>query len=104
MKQFAERGLDKAGIKLIGTGDVTDDDILNDMGDVALGVVTSHHYSAAHTVGRPTRSSWKPSQKANSNLRPNFMAVGGYDGMRVIYEALKKTKGAGRRRGAARLP
>ena len=30
------------------------------------------------------------------------MAVGGYDGMRVIYEALKKTKGAGRRRGAAR--
>ena len=48
MKQFAERGLDKAGIKLIGTGDVTDDDQLNDMGDVALGVVTSHHYSAAH--------------------------------------------------------
>ena len=48
MKQFAERGLDKAGIKLIATGDVTDDDILNDMGDVALGVVTSHHYSAAH--------------------------------------------------------
>jgi branched-chain amino acid transport system substrate-binding protein len=48
MKQFAERGLDKAGIKLIGTGDVTDDDQLADMGDVALGVVTSHHYSAAH--------------------------------------------------------
>jgi branched-chain amino acid transport system substrate-binding protein len=48
MKQFGERGMDKAGIKLIGTGDVTDDDQLNDMGDVALGVVTSHHYSAAH--------------------------------------------------------
>ena len=48
MKQFAERGLDKAGIRLIATGDVTDDDQLNDMGDVALGVVTSHHYSAAH--------------------------------------------------------
>ena len=48
MKQFTERGLDKAGIRLIGTGDVTDDDILNDMGDVALGVITSHHYSAAH--------------------------------------------------------
>jgi branched-chain amino acid transport system substrate-binding protein len=49
MKQFAERGLDKAGIRLIATGDVTDDDQLADMGDVALGVVTSHHYSAAHT-------------------------------------------------------
>jgi branched-chain amino acid transport system substrate-binding protein len=48
MKQFAERGMDKAGIKLIGTGDVTDDDILNGMGDVALGVVTAHHYSASH--------------------------------------------------------
>ena len=48
MKQFAERGLDKAGIRLIATGDVTDDDQLNDMGDVALGVVNSHHYSAAH--------------------------------------------------------
>ncbi len=48
MKQFQERGLDKSGIKLIGTGDMTDDDILNNMGDVALGVTTSHHYSAVH--------------------------------------------------------
>jgi branched-chain amino acid transport system substrate-binding protein len=92
MKQFAERGLDKAGIKLIGTGDVTDDDILNAMGDVALGVVTSHHYSAAH----PSTANKKfvdAFTKANSGLRPNFMAVGGYDGMRVIYEAAKATKG-----------
>jgi branched-chain amino acid transport system substrate-binding protein len=92
MKQFAERGLDKAGIKLIGTGDVTDDDILNAMGDVALGVVTSHHYSAAH----PSAANKKfvdAFTKANNGLRPNFMAVGGYDGMRVIYEAAKATKG-----------
>jgi branched-chain amino acid transport system substrate-binding protein len=94
MKQFAERGLDKAGIKLIGTGDVTDDDILNSMGDVAVGVVTSHHYSAAHDS--PTNKKFVEAfTKANGNLRPNFMAVGGYDGMRVIYEALKKTRGAG---------
>ena len=46
MKQFLERGMDKAGIRLIGTGDITDDDQINDMGDGALGVVTSHHYSA----------------------------------------------------------
>lgn len=94
MKQFAERGMDKAGIRLIGTGDVTDDDLLNDMGDVALGVVTSHHYSAAH----PSAANKKfvdAFMKANKGLRPNFMAVGGYDGMRVIYEALKKTGGKG---------
>jgi branched-chain amino acid transport system substrate-binding protein len=94
MKQFAERGLDKAGIRLIGTGDVTDDDILNSMGDVAVGVVTSHHYSAAHNS--PANKKFVEAfSKANNNLRPNFMAVGGYDGMRLIYEALKRTKGAG---------
>ncbi len=94
MKQFGERGMDKAGIKLIGTGDVTDDDQLNDMGDVALNVVTSHHYSAAHPS--PLNKKFVEAfQKANKNLRPNFMAVGGYDGMRVIYEALKKTGGKG---------
>jgi branched-chain amino acid transport system substrate-binding protein len=94
MKQFAERGLDKAGIRLIGTGDVTDDDILNSMGDVALGVVTSHHYSAAHPSA-VNKKFVEAFTKANGNLRPNFMAVGGYDGMRVIYEALKKTQGKG---------
>ena len=94
MKQFLERGMDKAGIKLIGTGDVTDDDLLNDMGDGALGVVTSHHYSAAHPSAM-NKKFVEAFKKANNNLRPNFMAVGGYDGMRVIYEALKATKGQG---------
>ncbi|MES3000548.1 MAG: ABC transporter substrate-binding protein [Pseudomonadota bacterium] len=92
MKQFLERGMDKAGIKLIATGDVTDDDQLNDMGDGALGVVTSHHYSAAHPSAA-NKKFVEAFQKANKGLRPNFMAVGGYDGMRVIYEALKKTGG-----------
>ena len=94
MKQFAERGLDKAGIRLIGTGDITDDDQLADMGDVALGVVTSHHYSANHksAVNQKFVEAFK---KANNGMRPNFMAVGGYDGMRVIVEGLKASKGAG---------
>ena len=94
MKQFLERGMDKAGIRLIGTGDVTDDDQLNDMGDGALGVVTSHHYSTAHPSAA-NKKFVEAFQKANKGMRPNFMAVGGYDGMRVIYEALKKTQGNG---------
>ena len=94
MKQFLERGMDKAGIKLIGTGDVTDDDQLNDMGDGALGVVTSHHYSASHPSAL-NKKFVEAFGKANKGMRPNFMAVGGYDGMRVIYEALKATKGKG---------
>ena len=92
MKQFLERGMDKAGIRLIGTGDLTDDDQLNDMGVGSLGVVTSHHYSAIHpsAVNKKFVEAFK---KANNGMRPNFMAVGGYDGMRVIYDALKATKG-----------
>ena len=71
MKQFAERGLDKGGIRLIGTGDVTDDDILNDMGDVALGVITSFHYSAAHesAVNKAYVDAFR---KANNDHAPQF--------------------------------
>jgi branched-chain amino acid transport system substrate-binding protein len=93
MKQFAERGLDKAGIRLIATGDVTDDDQLNDMGDVALGVVNSHHYSAAHPSA--ANKKYVADFEAANKFRPNFMSVGGYDGMRVIFKALDVTKGAG---------
>jgi branched-chain amino acid transport system substrate-binding protein len=93
MKQFAERGLDKSGVRLIATGDVTDDDQLADMGDVALGVVNSHHYSAAHPSA--TNKKFVEAFQAANKFRPNFMAVGGYDGMRVIYKALEATKGAG---------
>jgi branched-chain amino acid transport system substrate-binding protein len=93
MKQFTERGLDKSGIRLIATGDVTDDDQLNDMGDVAVGVVNSHHYSAAHPSA--TNKKFVTAFEAANKFRPNFMAVGGYDGMRVIYKALEATKGAG---------
>jgi branched-chain amino acid transport system substrate-binding protein len=92
MKQFSERGLDKAGIRVIGEGSVTDDDILDGMGDVAVGVVTAHHYSASHNS--PMNKKFVEAfGKANNGLRPNFMAVGGYDGMRVILEAAKVTKG-----------
>lgn len=92
MKQFIERGLDKSGIRLIGTGDITDDDILNGFGDAALGVVTAHNYSTAHPS--PKNQEYVAAfKKANPSLRPNFASVGAYDGMHLIYEALKKTNG-----------
>ena len=95
LKQFAERGLDKAGIKLIGEGSVADDEILNDMGDVALGLVTSHPYSASHNS--PANKKFVEAfMKQSKGIRPNFFGVAAYDGMRVIYEAVKATKGTGR--------
>lgn len=94
LKQFAERGLDKAGIKLIGEGSVADDEILNDMGDVALGLVTSHPYSVAHKSA--VNQKFVPAfMKLSNGVRPNFFGVAAYDGMRVIYEAIKTTKGQG---------
>jgi branched-chain amino acid transport system substrate-binding protein len=93
MKQFGERGLDKAGVKLLATGDVTDDDQLADMGDVALGVVTSHHYSAAHPS--PMNKKFVADFQALNKFRPNFMAVGAWDGLRLIFKGLDATKGAG---------
>src|ERR1700752_2712205 len=91
MKQYAERGLDKSVIKVIGPGDVMDDDLLNGMGDAALGTVTAHIYSAAHPS--EANKEFVAAYKKEFNQRPGFMAVGGYDGIHLIYEALKKTGG-----------
>jgi branched-chain amino acid transport system substrate-binding protein len=91
MKQYAERGLDKSGIKVIGPGDVMDDDLLNNMGDAALGAVTAHLYSAAHPSAM--NKAFVADYKKAFGSRPGFMAVSGYDGIHLIYEAIKKTGG-----------
>jgi branched-chain amino acid transport system substrate-binding protein len=94
LKGYEERGLKEAGIKLIATGDITDDTVLDTMGAPALGLITSFHYSADHKS--PDNDAFKKAYaEANgTKMRPNFMAAAGYDGMALIYEALKKTNGA----------
>jgi branched-chain amino acid transport system substrate-binding protein len=93
VKQFAERGLDKAGIRLLCTGDVVDDEKLNGMGDVMLGTISAHDYSAAHpsAMNAGYVAAFK---QANQGLRPNHNSVSGYDGMHLFYEALRKTNGS----------
>ncbi|MBP1851766.1 ABC transporter substrate-binding protein [Rhizobium halophytocola] len=92
MKQFVERGLADAGIKLIATGDVTDDDLLKAIGPAAKGVITGHFYSADHDS--PENKAFVDEvKKENDGMRPNFMAVGGYDAMHLAYAALEKTGG-----------
>jgi branched-chain amino acid transport system substrate-binding protein len=92
-RQYVERGMDKSGIRFIATGDVTDDDILNNMGDAALGVISAGPYSAAHpsAMNQAYVAAFKA---ANNGMRPNFMSVFAYDGMHAIYAALEKTKGS----------
>jgi len=91
-KQFVERGLDKSGIRIVGPGDsLTDDDELPGMTDAVLGIVTAYHYSAAHDS--PVNESFVAGFKNAYGKRPNGIALGGYDGMHLIFEALKRTGG-----------
>jgi branched-chain amino acid transport system substrate-binding protein len=91
-KQFRERGLDKAGIRLIGPGDIADDQLLPGMGDTMLGTMTAHFYSAAHAT--PMNLAFTRAYEKQTGERANFMAVSGYDGMHLIYAALRKTGGS----------
>jgi len=93
MKGFKERGLTQAGIKLISTGDLPDEDILEAIGDSALGLITSFHYSEVHKS--PENQAYVAAYyKAYPKDRPNFMSVGGYDGMHLIAAVLAKTGGS----------
>ncbi|WP_353194003.1 ABC transporter substrate-binding protein [Pusillimonas noertemannii] len=92
LKSYASRGLAEEGIKLIATGDLTDEDVLDAMGDPALGLITSFHYSDAHD-SELNKQYTEAYAKAYPGVRPNFMSMGGYDGMHLIYEVLKKTNG-----------
>lgn len=92
MRQFIERGLDKSGIKLLGDGSVLDDQLLDKIGDTALGVISAYHYSDAHP-SELNRKFTADFEKATGGMRANMMGVGAYDGMALIYGALKKTNG-----------
>ncbi len=93
MKAYADLGLDKAGIKYIGSGDITTDEELQGMGDAALGVITVHHYSAA--ADRPANKAFVAAYKKEygANLYPGFMAVGAWDAMDLIFNVVRAQNG-----------
>jgi branched-chain amino acid transport system substrate-binding protein len=90
-KSFAERGIDATKIRILGTGEVTDENAVKSMGDAALGIITAWHYDYNH----PSKMNQDFVKAYNDEFKrnPDFFAVGGYDGMHLIYEALKKAGG-----------
>jgi branched-chain amino acid transport system substrate-binding protein len=92
LRQYVERGLQSSGIKLIGPGDITDDDVLNQMGDAMLGITTSLQYSAAHPSAK-NKTFVEAFERVSNGLRPDHVGVAVYDCMYLVYEALKKTGG-----------
>lgn len=93
MKNFAEQGLTHTGLKILATGDVTDDAVLQSMGDAALGIITAHHYSYVHDSPENKAFVKAYVEAFGTQIRPAFNAVGGYDGMAAIYQALAAVKG-----------
>ncbi|OGA65347.1 MAG: ABC transporter substrate-binding protein [Betaproteobacteria bacterium RIFCSPLOWO2_12_FULL_68_20] len=96
-RAFAERGIDPNKTRILGTGEVTDESAVKSMGKAALGIITAWHYDFNHDSrkNREFVTAYREAYRRN----PDFLSVGGYDGMHLIYEALKKT--AGKTDGAA---
>ena len=90
-KAIAERGIDKTKIKVMGQGELTIDEALKSMGDDGLGLITAFHYDPNHQS--PTNKAFVAAYNADYHRNPDMFSAGGYDGMHVIYEALKKTNG-----------
>ncbi|MFO6421560.1 ABC transporter substrate-binding protein [Hylemonella sp. W303a] len=93
LKVWKERGMDALGIKLFATGEATDDSYLEATGDVALGLITSHHYSYHHASAKNKKFIKDFETQFGSRMRPSYFAVAAYDAMAAIDLALKKTGG-----------
>ncbi len=93
LKVWKERGMEQAGIKLYATGEATDDSFLEATGDVALGLVTSHHYSYAHPSAKNQKFVKDFAAEFGSKVRPNYFAVTAYDALAALEVALGKTRG-----------
>jgi branched-chain amino acid transport system substrate-binding protein len=91
-KAFAERGVDPNKIKILGSGETTSEQALKSMGDTSLGIITAWHYEYTDKKN-PKNAAFVKSHNEVAKRNPDFFSIGGYDGMHVIYEALKKTKG-----------
>jgi branched-chain amino acid transport system substrate-binding protein len=90
-KTLAERGIDPRKTRILGQGELTEDEVRKSMGDAALGIVTVYHYDHSHdsALNREFVKSFNEAYGRN----PNIYSIGGYDGIHLIYEALKKTGG-----------
>jgi branched-chain amino acid transport system substrate-binding protein len=90
-KALADRGIDPKKTRILGQGEITEEEALKSMGDAAVGIITAFHYDYNHDSA-PNREFVKAYHDAYGR-NPNIYSIGGWDGMHLIYEALKKTGG-----------
>lgn len=91
-KALVDRGLAPPDTKIFAQGELTHPEALESMGDTAKGIITTYHYSLERDD--PLNNEFREAyREANGGRSPDLFSIGGYDGMHLIYEALKKTEG-----------
>jgi branched-chain amino acid transport system substrate-binding protein len=90
-KALAERGIDARKTKVMGQLEVTDDNALKTLGDAALGIITAGHYDPTHKSEK--NAAFVKAYNADYGRNPDYFSIGGWDGMQLIYDVLKKTGG-----------
>ena len=90
-KAFHERGIDPRKIKILGSGEVTGEQALKGMGDAGLGILSAWHYD--YNFDSPLNKAFVKAYNDDYKRNPDLFSIGGYDGMHLIFEVLKKTGG-----------
>jgi branched-chain amino acid transport system substrate-binding protein len=90
-KALAERGVDPSKVKVMGQDSLAFESALKSMGDLALGILTVSDYDFNHDS--PLNHEFVKAYNDEFHRNPDIYSIGGYDGMHLIYESLKKTGG-----------
>ena len=91
-KALVDRGLAPPTTKILAQGELTHPEALASMGETARGIITTFHYTLERDD--PLNKEYVEGYtSANNGREPDLFSIGGYDGMHLIYEALKKTNG-----------
>ena len=90
-KALTERGIDTKKTKILGQDALASEPALKSMGDNALGIITVSNYDYNHQS--KLNNDFVKAFNADYHRNPDFFSIGGYDGMHLIYAALKKTGG-----------
>jgi branched-chain amino acid transport system substrate-binding protein len=93
LKAAQDLGLRQAGINVVSTQDLVPDEELPNMGNVAVGLVTSGTYSSAadRAANKEFLAVWN--KEYGNRAIPDFFSVDGWDGMNMVFELIKQTKG-----------
>lgn len=93
LKAYAENGLRQASMELLATGDLTPESDLPALGDAALGVLTTYHYSVAHDSPENRAFVAAAAKAIGGRGELSAPAAGAFDGMRLIYRMIEATDG-----------